>query len=577
MALINPPNAPSIYHHKAHLAWPKETAMRWKKASHQRVLHPASVGSAAVAQTTRRGFALRVILLFAAAWTATLTAGMAQTPYRVVMQSDLKSFDPIWSGAYIVRDYGYMVYDTLFAVDAEFDIRPQMADTVTTSSDGLVTTITLRDGLEWHDGTPVTAEDCVASLKRWQARDSMGQKLADFLEEYRVVDARTFEIVLKERFAALLEALGKPSVAVPFMMPKRVAETDAFQQIGVYIGSGPFMLKTDEWKPGEKVVFVKNPRYKPRNEPASGLAGGKIVKLDRVEWIWIPDAQTRVNALLAGEIDAIESLPHDLLPLVEGDPSVRVVPRTVSNQYAFRMNWLVPPFNNPKIRQAAFMALRQRDFLEAAVGDEKYWRICKALFTCNSPLATEAGMEGLLEGNAEKAAALLEQAGYDNTPVLVLHPADLGALANLAPVAKSQLERAGFKVEMQSMDWQSMVNRLITKRGPPAEGGWNAFATSWQQLDILDPLMTPFLAATCAKARAGWPCDAEMENLRDLYARATDAAEKRRIATEAQVLNTRVVTHIPLGEWYSVDAVRANISLPNPLPPIPVFWGIEKK
>jgi peptide/nickel transport system substrate-binding protein len=435
----------------------------------------------------------------------------------------------------------------------------------------------LRDGLEWHDGAPVTAEDCVASLKRWQGRDSMGQKLADFLKEYRVVDARTFEIVLKERFGPLLEALGKPSVAVPFMMPKRVAETDPFQQIGVYIGSGPFILKTDEWKPGEKVVFVKNPRYRPRNEPASGLAGGKVVKLDRVEWIWIPDAQTQVNALLTGEIDAIESLRHDLLPLVERDPNVRVVAGTVSNQYAFRMNWLVPPFNDPKIRQAAFMALRQQDFLEAAVGDQRYWRLCKALFTCNSPLATEAGMEGLVEGNAEKAAALLKQGGYDDTPVLLLQAADLGALTNLAPVAKSQLERAGFKVDLQAMDWQSMVTRLITKKGPPAEGGWNAFATSWVQLDILDPLMTPFLTASCAKARAGWPCDAEMEGVREAYARATEPAEKRKIATEAQLLNTRVVTHIPLGEWYSVEAVRANIALPNPLPPLTIFWGIEKK
>src|SRR5262249_9970526 len=175
-----------------------------------------------------------------------LTAAAAQTTYRIVMHSDLKSFDPIWSGAYIVRNYGYMVYDTLFAVDEEFNVRPQMADRVQVSADGLVTTITLRDGLMWHDGTPVTAEDCVASLKRWQVRDSMGQKLAEFLKEYRVVDVRTFEIVLKERFGPLLEAIGKPSVAVPFMMPKRVAETDPFQQISVYIGSGPFILKTDE-------------------------------------------------------------------------------------------------------------------------------------------------------------------------------------------------------------------------------------------------------------------------------------------------------------------------------------------
>src|SRR5262249_25678803 len=375
----------------------------------------------------------------------------------------------IWSGAYIVRNYGYMVYDTLFAIDEEFNVRPQMADKVSVSADGLVTTITLRDGLTWHDGAPVTAEDCVASLKRWQARDSMGQKLAAFLAEYRIVDARTFEIVLKEKFGALLEAIGKPSVAVPFMMPKRVAETDPFQQIGIYVGSGPFILKTDEWKPGEKVVFVKNPNYKPRSAPESGLAGGKVVKLDRVEWVWIPDAQTQVNALVAGDVDAIESVPHDLLPLIEADKNIRVVADTVTNQYVFRMNWLTPPFNNRKVRQAAFMALRQQDFLEAAVGDKKYWHTCKALFTCNSPLATQAGRDGLLEGNAEGGRALRDEGGYDNTPVVLLRPSDLGVLSTLARVAKSLLEHAGFKVEMQSTDWQSMLNRLITKKGPPSE------------------------------------------------------------------------------------------------------------
>ncbi|HMK78761.1 MAG TPA: ABC transporter substrate-binding protein [Xanthobacteraceae bacterium] len=518
-----------------------------------------------------------ILLALAAALAGAPGGARAETTLKVVMHSDLKSFDPVWSGAYIVRNYGYMVYDVLFAMDAKFSVQPQMAESISTSADGLTHLITLREGLMWHDGTPVTAEDCVASLKRWSARDPMGQKLADFLKEYRVIDARRFEIVLKEKFGPLLEALGKPSVTVPFMMPKRVAATDPFKQIDDTIGSGPFILKKDEWKPGEKVVFVKNPNYQPRSEPPSGLAGAKVVKLDRVEWIWIPDAQTQVNALLSGEVDELEVITPDLLPLIENNGAARVVPWPVSNQYVFRMNWLIPPFNNPKIRQAAFVALRQQDFLEATVGDKRYWRLCKALFTCNSPLATEAGMADLLNGDAAKASAMLKEAGYDGTPVVLLQPSDLGVLTNLAPVAKSQLERAGFKVELQSMDWQSLVNRVISKKGPITEGGWNAFATSWVQADLLDPLMTPFLAANCEKARAGWPCDAAIEKVRDAYARASAPEEKKRIATEAQVLNTQVVTHIPLGEWYQVGAVRANVTLPEPLPPVTVFWGVEKK
>jgi peptide/nickel transport system substrate-binding protein len=506
---------------------------------------------------------------------ATPAIGQDKT-FKVVMHSDLKVLDPVWSGAYIVRNHGYLIYDTLFALDANFQVQPQMAQSWRVSEDGLTTTITLRDGLLWHDGAPVTSADCIASLKRWSVRDSMGLKLAEFIKEYRVVDDRTFEIVLKERFGALLEAIGKPSVVVPFMMPQRVAETDPFQQISDYTGSGPFVLKKEEWQPGVKVVYLKNTSYKPRSEPPSGLAGGKVVKVDRVEWIWIPDAQTQVNALLSGEVDMVESVSHDLLPLVEKDKGVRTMRGTASNQYVFRMNWLQPPFNNAKVRQAAFVALKQQDFLEAVIGDPKYWRTCKALFTCGSPLATEAGMDGLLDGNSEKAGQLLKEAGYDGAPIVLLQSSDVGVLTNLAPVAKRQLERAGFKVEMQTMDWQSLVNRLTTKKGPPSEGGWNAFATSWVQVDILDPLMTPYLAATCDKARAGWPCDETMEKVRDSYARATLPADRQRIAEEAQVFNTKVVTHIPLGEWFVVAAVRNNVETLARPPPVTVFWGLSK-
>ena len=522
---------------------------------------------------------MRLSLRFAAAALATMLAAplaSAQT-LKVVMHADLKVLDPVFSGAYVVRDYGYMVYDTLFAMDEKFEIKPQMVESWTTSDDGLTWTLKLREGLEFHDGAPVTSEDCIASLKRWAVRDSMGLKLSQLLQEYKVVDARTFQLVLKEKFGQVLESLGKPSVVVPFIMPKRVAETDPYKQIDDYTGSGPFILKKDEWKPGEKTVFIKNPKYKPRPEPPSALAGGKVVNLDRVEWVWIQDSETQVNALIKGEIDMIESVNHDTLPTLENEKSVRILRGRTSNQYVFRMNWLVPPFNNVKIRQAAMVALSQEEFLQANIGDNRFYRPCKAVFTCDTPLATEAGMEGVLNGNAQKARQMLKEAGYDGTTVVMLQPTDLNVIKQLPIVAKTQLERAGFKVEVQSMDWTTMVNRLVTKKGPPSEGGWNAFGTSWVQVDILDPLMTPYLAATCDKARAGWPCDARMEELRDKYARAVSLAEKKAIVEDVQRHLVEVVTHIPLGEWFGVSAVRANIGTMPIRPPATVFWGVTKK
>ena len=515
------------------------------------------------------------IFMVAAAIGAAVTPASAQKTLKVVQHSDLKIIDPIWSAAYIVRNHGYLVYDTLFALDAKLQPQPQMAESLIMSDDGLTATIRLRDGLNWHDGAPVTANDCVASLKRWAARDSMAQKLNEFIVDYRIVDDRTFQIVLKETYGALLETLAKQSGVAPFIMPKRVAETDPFKQIAESIGSGPFMFKADEWKPGVKTVYVKNPAYKPRTEPASGLAGGKIALVDRIEMMWIPDAQTQVNALKKGEIDMIESVPHDLLPAIEKDANVRIVKSIGSLQYTFRPNWKIKPFDNPRIRQAAMIALDQQDFLDAAVGDSRFYATCKALFTCNTPLASEAGMDGMLTGNSAKAADMLKEAGYDGTPVVILRPTDLAVLSNLAPVAKAQLERAGFKVDVQSMDWQTVLSR-VPKIGPTSEGGWNALLTAWAQVDILNPIMMPYLAANCDKARPGWPCDAEMEKLRDDYARTTAPQDRARLAKAAQVLNTKIVTQIPIGEFWNVTAVGKNVAF-EPSSMVTVYWGVDKR
>jgi len=503
-------------------------------------------------------------------------AADAQSTLRVVMHSDLKIVDPIWTTAYIVRNHGYMIYDTLFATDAKGEIRPQMVDRYEVSADKLTYTISLRDGLLWHDGKPVTSEDCVASIKRWAAKDSMGQKLMTFVKELAVVNPKTFRIVLNQPTGLVLSALGKPSSNVPFMMPKRVAETDPNTQISEFVGSGPFVFKRDEWKPGDKAVYVKFDKYKPRSEPPSGLAGGKVVKVDRVEWRAIADHQTAINALLAGEIDYIESPPHDLLPIVKADANIKLVDyNPLGNQYTLRFNTLHKPFDNPKVRQAVLYAFNQEDFLKAVIGDPTYYKVCKSLFPCGSPLESTKGMEGYLESNFEKSRALLKEAGYDGTPVVLMQSTDLVVLSNLAPVAKSLMERGGFKVDMQSMDWQTLVARRA-KKDAPSQGGWHAFLTSWVAADILNPVMAGFLNASCDKAMFGWPCDKEMESLRDHYAHETNPAKLKAIAEAVQVRLTQYPTHIPLGQWYQPIAARKNVE-GILTAPVAVFWNIEKK
>jgi len=524
---------------------------------------------------SKMGYMRRSTFAFAAAVAAICLAAPAhaEKTLRAVMHSDLKILDPIWTTAYIVRNHGYMIYDTLFATDAKGEIKPQMVGNYEVSADKLTHTFTLRDGLAWHDGQPVTAEDCVASIKRWSAKDSTGQKLMTFVDGLEVKDAKTFVMKLKSPTGLVLLGLGKPSSNVPFMMPKRVAETDPNTQISDFTGSGPFIFKRDEWKPGDKTVYIRNDKYKPRSEPASGFAGSKIVKVDRVEWRAISDHQQAVNALLAGEIDFIEQPPHDLLPLALADANVKYVDWNVlGNQYTFRPNWTAKPFDNPKVRQALMYAFNQEDFLKAVVGDAKYYKVCNAYFPCGTPLSSDKGLEGMLKSDFKKAQDLLKEAGYDGTPIVLMHSTDLAVLTNLAPVAKSLMEKAGFKVDMQSMDWQTLVARR-SKKDPPNAGGWHAFLTSWVSIDITNPIFAGFMNSACDKAMFGWPCDEGIEKLRDDFARETDPAKQKAIAEAVQVREGQVVTHIPLGQWYLGAAMRKNVDGMLEAP-APLFWNI---
>src|SRR6267154_1698071 len=377
----------------------------------------------------RRVFAavLLVAITLAAGPVAAQSTGKT---IRFIAQADLRSLDPIWTTAYITRNYGYMVYDTLFAVDKDLKPQPQMVDSWKLSDDKLTYTFTLRDGLKWHDGAPVTAEDCAASLKRWGKSDNMGQKLMDFTASIEATDAKTITLKLKEPYGLVLESIGKPSSYTPFMMPKRMAETPPGQQMKEQIGSGPFKFVAAEFQPGVKAVYQKNADYVPRKEAPSWTSGGKVVKVDRVEWITMPDAQTAVNALQSGDIDFMENPPFDLLPALTSNKDLKV---ETLNKLGFqtlgRMNFLYPPFDNVKVRRAALMAINQKDVLDALVGNPEYYKICGAFFVCGTPLATEEGSESLLKGNGmAEAKKLLAESGYDGTPVVIMAPGDVVTL-----------------------------------------------------------------------------------------------------------------------------------------------------
>jgi peptide/nickel transport system substrate-binding protein len=517
---------------------------------------------------------LSALALSAALTSQAMAAGKTIT---AVMHSDLRVIDPGFTTAYITRDHGYMVYDTLLATDSNFKIQPQMADWKV-SDDKLTYTFTLRDGLKWHDGTPVTAEDCAASLKRWGRNDNMGQKLMDFTASIEATDAKTITLKLKEPYGLVLESIGKPSSYTPFMMPKRLAETPPGQQIKEQIGSGPFKFVQAEFQPGVKAVYEKNTDYVPRKEPASWTSGGKVVKVDRVEWITMADAQTAVNALQSGDIDFMENLPFDLLPVLEANKDLKI---EVLNKFGFqtlgRMNFLYPPFDNVKVRRAAFLAMNQKDVLDALVGNTKYQKICGAFFVCGTPLETDVGAETLVKGSGmAEAKKLLAESGYDGTPVAIMAPGDVTTLKAQPIVAAQLLREAGFKVDLQATDWQTVVTRRASQK-PPKEGGWNMFFTNWVAADVSNPVVNASVSGRGKNGGwFGWAEDAKIEELRDKFARASTPDEQKKFAADIQKQAYDQVIYIPLGQYLVPTGWRKSLTGVLDGPATPIFWNIDK-
>jgi ABC-type transport system substrate-binding protein len=222
---------------------------------------------------------------------------------KLVPQANLSILDPVWTGANVTRNHGYMVYDTLYGRDADFRPQRQMAAGELVEDDGKRVTITLRDGLSFHDGAPVLARDAVVSIRRWMKRNPYGQKLAGVTDVVEAADDRHIVFRLSRPFPQLLEALsviGSPC----FIMRERLALTDPFKQVTDPTGSGPFRFKADEYDSGSRVVYERNAAYVTRLDGAvSFTAGPKRVFFDRVEWQVITDSATAAAALLQNEID----------------------------------------------------------------------------------------------------------------------------------------------------------------------------------------------------------------------------------------------------------------------------------
>ena len=495
---------------------------------------------------------------------------------RFIPQADLSILDPIWSGAYVTRNHAMMVFDTLYGTDSAYRVSPQMVAGDTITADGLTREMTLRDGLLWHDGEKVLARDCVASIRRWGARDSFGQTVMAVTDELSAPDDKTIRFRLKRPFPLLLAALGKPGSNVCFMMPERLAVTDPFKQITQMVGSGPFRFQADQHVAGARVVYQRNPAYLPRPDGTpSFTAGPKVVHVDRVEWTVIPDPGTAAAAMQSGEMDWWEAPTFDLLPLLKRSENLTVsAPDPLGFLGNMRLNHLQPPFDNPALRRALLGAVSQDDFMAAAAGDPANWRSGVGIFCPASPMASAAGMEVLTSPRDLAAVAkAVAASGYQNQRTVLLIPSDFPTLKALGDVGADLLKRIGINVDAQYADWGSVGQRLA-KQDPVDQGGWSLFHTYWSGLDEFDPAVHTYIRGNGKAASRGWPTSAKIEQLRNDWLFATDLADRKRIAAQIQQQAFLDVPYIPLGQILA-PTVHAR-SVTGVLTGYALFWNLRK-
>ena len=498
---------------------------------------------------------------------------------KFIPQSDLAILDPIWTTAYVTRNHGYMVFDTLYGQSGKqngFKITPQMLAGHLVENDSKTWKLTLRDGVMFHDGQKVLARDCVASIKRWSARDAFGQALMQRTDELSAADDKTIVFRLKQPFALLPDALGHGAANMCAIMPERLAAIDPFKQVTEVVGSGPFRFKADERVQGSLFVYERFDGYRPREggEP-DFTAGPKVANFDRIEWHVTPDPSTAAAALQAGEMDWWENPTADLLPLLRKNGIATPVTDPTGTPMLLRPNHLYPPFDNPAVRRALMGAIDQTEFMTAMMGtDTSLWEAPVGFFPPVSPLASDTGMSALTSKRDDAAVRkALEAAGYKGEKIALMIATDYPILKALGDVAADMLKRVGMNVDYQAVDWGTVVQRRASNK-PPAEGGWNLFCTGFSGLDFFTPASHLPLRGNGKNAWFGWPDIPKLEELRNAWFDAPDLAAQKHIGLAIQAEAFASVPYYPLGLSHLPTAFRKDIS--GVLEGFPLFWNVRR-
>lgn len=506
-----------------------------------------------------------------------LVRAASATTLRFVPYADLALLDPIITTNYVTRTHALMVFDTLYSLDASYRAQPQMVGGQDVSPDGLTWRLTLRDGLRFHDGTPVLARDVVASLKRWSGRDAFGGALFSTVDELSAPSDTVVQFRLKRPFPLLPDALAKPTSYLPVIMPERLSATPATQAVAEIVGSGPYRYVATERVPGSLNVYRKFEDYRPRQDGTpSFTAGPRIAHFDRIEWRTIPDGATAAGALRSGEIDWWEQPLVDLVPDLLRQRDVRVeLVETTGLIGQIRLNHTLPPFDNPAISRALLSAVDQNEMMDAVAGSDPSIRRGPAgIFTPGGPMASEAGMS-VFAGPRDIAAAkrALAAAGYNGERVVLLAGTDVPRINAVCEVMADLCRKLGMNLDLVSTDWGT-VNQRILNAKPLDQGGWSMFGIFSGGLDMISPA---YHLAARGNGRAGvpsWLTDAPLEEMRAAWFAAPDVGAQRALAANIQSRALEVGAYIPCGQYFQPTAYRRDLD--GMLTGLPLFWNLRR-